>query len=148
MKKKIIPMLLASMATSGVLVGGLAGTAQAAEGSSCSSWKKVDASGLWGRSCIQWDGTSWDRAYIELNNASGSSKRVNFSIQLFQYLGPVLGSNLSTKTVQSGDTVKVYTPWIADYHSGPEWALGTVTVNTGTDYATVSDTGWVHEPWV
>ncbi|MFB7864557.1 hypothetical protein [Streptomyces sp. NPDC056069] len=145
--KKLLLTLLASTVAAGALIGGTAGTAQAAVGSKCNSWTKVHSSGLWARTCIEWDGTSWDRGYIEFSNTSGSASNVRLSIDLSEHAwGYTIGSNSKIKAVQNGETVKVYTPWIADNHYGPERAIGIVVINPNTDYYLVKDAGVVHEP--
>ncbi|MFE5947065.1 hypothetical protein [Streptomyces sp. NPDC056480] len=147
MKKKILPALLTSALAAGALIGATAGTAEAASGSSCSAW--TIAQNIKMRGCIQWSGTTADRAYTEAQNISGLTREVAITATLRDDAGNQLGYKRQEKTLENNASVTVYTAWVDDYTWGPEKASGNSAVrypwmqNFGTAFAT----GWAFEPW-
>ncbi|WP_406053857.1 hypothetical protein OG462_43220 [Streptomyces sp. NBC_01077] len=146
--KRIVPALLASAAATAALITGTAGSAQAASGVTCSLWKSVAHGNKAGysltvRSCIQWDGTSSDRAYTEVRNIDNVTHYVDFGAGLFDDGNDKIASKYAWQVaIAPTQSAKVYTNWVDDYTWGPERSLGTVTVTGG-----VTNTGWVDEPW-
>ncbi|MFE5550193.1 hypothetical protein ACFQ71_41575 [Streptomyces sp. NPDC056534] len=146
-KRQIVSALLTSVLAAGAFVGVTSGTAQAASGSSCSAW--TIAQNIKFRGCIQWSGTTADRAYTEAQNISGIPHEVAIRATLQDDEGNQLASKREVRTLANNASFKVYTAWVDDYTWGPEKASGSSAVryvwqqNFGTSFAS----GWAFEPW-
>ncbi|MFB7868093.1 hypothetical protein [Streptomyces sp. NPDC056069] len=145
--KKIIPTLLASAAMSAALIAGTAGSAHAASGVACTLWKSVSGKNSYSvltiRSCIQWDGTSSDRAYIEVQNISTKTQYVGLGVTLSDDdYNTIASKSVYRAEIAPTQTSKLYTNWVDDYTWGAERAIGTVIVAANS-----SNTGWAVEPW-
>ncbi|MFE5946843.1 hypothetical protein [Streptomyces sp. NPDC056480] len=148
MKNKLTSRLLASAITAAALVGGASGVSHAADGTSCSDWKKIISSGIWARTCIQWSGTSSDRAYVEIENDTGSSRKVRATATLATPDSDMLTRKIESKWIANGATYKLYTNWVGDYTWGAEKALGGIRIYDSLGYFEGSHIviGWAYEP--
>ncbi|WP_406066919.1 hypothetical protein OG462_43875 [Streptomyces sp. NBC_01077] len=146
-KRRIIPALLTSAIAAGAFIGATAGNAQAASGTSCSSW--TINQNVWMRGCIQWSGTTADRAYTEVENRSGSSKEVAITATLRDDDGNQLAYKREVKALAINASTKVYTVWVDDFTWGPEKASGSTSVRYSwmESFPTPFATGWAFEPW-
>ncbi|MFE5947064.1 hypothetical protein [Streptomyces sp. NPDC056480] len=146
--KRTFSTLLTLVIASGALVTGTAGSAQAASSSTCTLWESIHHGNRGGyslsiRSCIEWSGTSADRAYTEVRNIDAVNHRVSFSAHLDDDdYNDLASKRVWDVLIAPTKTARVYTNWVDDYTWGSERASGVVH-----DRSTVNSTDFAVEPW-